>query len=206
MSGGNWISHYDKATPGTASYTFDVVKAGEYTFWWRGNVALAKVAYQLNGGDWKEMEFSDKRGEYQISDKPDHRALAWVKVGKVTLPAGKNTVAFKFHSDTANHGGVDCFCFVNIPFTPSGVNKPTAVGGDTAVVAGPGDWFPVVFDEDAFSDQSVIDMSKYIEAPAGKYGFLNRSGADLKFEKAAEPIQFWGVGATSNTASTAMPN
>src|SRR4051812_26435781 len=47
MSGGDWISHYgDK--PGTATYQFDAADAGDYTFWWRGNVSLAKVSYQLN--------------------------------------------------------------------------------------------------------------------------------------------------------------
>ena len=58
---------------------------------------------------------------------------------------------------------------------PSGANKPTVAGG--AGKAGPGDWFPVVFDDDAFSDKSVIDMSKLVEAPAGKHGFLKRVGS-----------------------------
>ncbi|MHC5054731.1 MAG: hypothetical protein ACYTKD_08440 [Planctomycetota bacterium] len=61
--------------------------------------------------------------------------------------------------------------------------------------AGPGDWFPVVFDDDEFSPESVIDMSKLIEAPAGKHGFLKRDGKALRFERSREPVKFWGCGA-----------
>lgn len=192
FSGGEWLSHYDAAKPGTANYAFDVVKADEYTFWWRGNVSLAKVSYQLNGGPLREVDFTDKRGEYMVSDKPDHRFLAWVKLGKVALKAGRNTVTFKFHSDQSNHGGVDAFCLTRIPFVPSGANQPTS---RTATTADPGDWFPVVFDTDPFSDKSVIDMSKLIEAPAGKHGFLKRDKADLRFQNAKTPVKFWGCGA-----------
>ncbi len=191
MSGGNWLSHYDNK-PGTATYKFNVVKAGEYIFWWRGNPFASKVSYTLNGEKAKEIDFAEKRGEYMISEKPDHRFLAWVKVGKVALKEGPNTIGFTFHSDLSNHGGVDCFCFTTLPFVPSGASKPTA---PSAGKAGPGDWFPAVFDDDAFSEKSVIDMSKLVEAPAGTRGFLKRSGANLKFEKADAPIRFWGAGA-----------
>ena len=88
MSGGDWISHFD-GKPGTASYKFDVPEAGAYTFWWRGNAFAAKVSYQLNGAAPVEIGFADKRGEYQISEKPDLRFLAWVKVGKVSLLKGR---------------------------------------------------------------------------------------------------------------------
>ena len=192
MSGGEWLSHYDGGKPGTATYKFDVAKADGYTFWWRGNPFLAKVSYQLNGAEPKEIDFAEKRGEYMISDKPDHRFLAWVKVGKVRLPAGENTITFKFHSDLSNQGGIDCFCFTRVPFVPSGTNKPAS---NTPATAGSGDWFPVVFDADAFSPDSVIDMSRFIEAPAGKHGFLKRDGEHLRFQQAKQPIQFWGCGA-----------
>lgn len=191
MSGKEWLSHYD-AKPGTATYRFEVKKAGDYTFWWRGNPFASKVSYRLNGGKAAEINFAEKRGEYMISEKPDHRFLAWVKVGKVALKAGENTVAFTFHSDIANHGGVDCFLIDNTGFVPSGANRPSALSSGKG---GPGDWFPVVFDDDEFSEKSVIDMSKLVEAPAGNRGFLRRSGADLKFEKADKPTRFWGAGA-----------
>ncbi len=192
MSAGDWLSHYDPNKPGTATYKFEVARQDEYTFWWRGNPFAAKVEYKLNAADWKEIDFTDKRGEYMISEKPDHRFLAWVKVGKVPLTAGGNSIAYKIHGDIANSGGIDCFCFTRLPFVPSGANKPSS---DLPAKSAANDWFAVVFDVDPFSPASVTDMSKYIEAPAGKYGFLERDGDHLRFAEAAQPIQFWGCGA-----------
>ena len=40
-------------------------------------------------------------------------------------------------------------------------------------------WFPVLPDDDLFSDQSIIDMSRLLDAPAGKFGFVQRRGADF---------------------------
>ncbi len=191
MSGGDWLSHYDGAKPGTATYEFDVAKADQYTFWWRGNPFAAKVGYKLNAADWQEIDFAEKRGEYMISEKPDHRFLAWIRVGKVTLPAGKNSITFKIHGEIANSGGIDCFCFTRVPFVPSGANRPASSQPGSAA---PDQWFPVVLDADSFSPDSVIDMSKYIEAPAGEHGFLKRDGDGLRLGK-ERGVQFWGCGA-----------
>ncbi len=124
MSGGDWLSHYDQGKPGTASYKFESPEAGPFTFWWRGNPLAAKVSYALNGAAPVEIDFAEKRGEYMISEKPDHRFLAWVKVGKVALKAGDNTIAFNIHGDIANSGGIDCFLLDNSGFVPSGTLKP----------------------------------------------------------------------------------
>ena len=193
MSDNEWLSHYDKRKPGLATYEFDAAVKGQYTFWWRGNVLLSSVSYSLNGGEFVEMSFGDKRGEYMISPKPDHRSLAWVKVGAVPLKSGRNGLTLKFHSKLANHGGVDCLALDTAGFVPSGASKPLSAGGTGE--AAPDEWFPVVFDDDPFSPASVVDMSFLVEAPAGKYGFLKRAEADLKFEKANRPVKFWGCGA-----------
>jgi hypothetical protein len=192
LSGRQWLSHYDAKKPGTATYVFTVPEAREYTFWWRGNVLLSKVSYRLNGGEEREMDFTEKRGEYHVSPRPDHRAVAWVKVGKVALRDGKNSVTIKFHSKIANHGGTDCLLFDSTGFVPAGTQKP---GAETA--AGPADWFPVAFDTDAFSADSVIDMSRFIEAPAGQHGVLKRDGDALRFEQDRRPVKFWGCGANA---------
>ncbi|WP_166822830.1 hypothetical protein [Thalassoroseus pseudoceratinae] len=190
MSGGEWLSHYDKRRPGIATYSFTAEKSGEYTFWWRGNVLLSEVAYQLNGGDFATMSLRDKRGQYQVSPNPDHRALAWVKVGSLRLRRGKNSLTIRFQSKVANHGGTDAILLDDTGFVPSGIRKP-----NEDIAAKPDEWFPVVFDTDRFSADSVIDMSKYIEAPAGQHGFLKRDGDALRFEHAKQPIKFWGCGA-----------
>ncbi len=192
MSGGDWLSHYDPAKAGSASYRFNVEKADGYTFWLRGNPLAAKLSYDLNGAGWKPIDFAEKRGELMLSEKPDHRFLAWTKVGTVQLPAGANTIALKIDGDINHSGGIDCFCFTRVPFVPSGADKPTS-GQDRP--ARSDEWFSVVFDADPFSPESVIDMSRYVPAPAGKQGFLQRDGERLKFAQATEPVQFWGCGA-----------
>ncbi len=190
MSGGEWLSHYDNRRPGIAKYTFSTESSGEFTFWWRGNVLLSEVAYQLNDGDFVTMSLRDKRGQYQVSPTPDHRALAWVKAGSVNLKDGQNSLTIRFQSKVSNHGGTDAILFDNTGFVPSGIRKP-----NENIAAKPDEWFPVIFDTDRFSPDSVIDMSRYIEAPAGQHGFLKRDGDALKFENADEPIKFWGCGA-----------
>ncbi len=91
---------------------------------------------------WK-IDFAEKRGEYMISEKPDHRFLAWVKVGKVALQAGDNTITFKIHGEIANSGGIDCFLFDNGGFVPSGTLKPVggaARGAETTAAADEAIW------------------------------------------------------------------
>lgn len=195
MSGGEWLSHYDADKPGTATYDFSVTKADDYVFWWRGNTAISQASFRIDDGEFRPIPFDEKRGEFMISERPDHRSLAWVKVGIVPLSQGEHTLTVKFHSKLANHGGVDAMCLVRIPFVPSGGTKPSKPG--TAKPAGPADWFPVVFDTDRFSPESVIDQSAEIEAPAGKHGFVTRNGDVLQFSESKKPIAFWGCGANA---------
>ncbi len=194
LSGGDWISNFSKEKEGLAEYDFDVLAADAYAFWIRANPLAAKLSYQLDGGPWTPIDLEgDPRGNINIAadQKPDLRFLAWVKAGEVKLEAGKHTLRLKMHSDNSHHGGVDCFTFTRIPFTPSGATRPSAV----AEKAGPADWFQVIPDDDGFSKDSVIDMSRLRDAPAGKRGFLKRDGSDLRFEKDVKPIKLWGVGA-----------
>jgi hypothetical protein len=194
LSGGDWISNFAKEE-GTADYQLEVTKAGNYVFWVRANPVGSHLSYALNDAAWTELKLDqDKRGEQNIAadGKPDLRFIAWIKVGNVTLAAGKQTVRFKMHGSENNHGGLDCFCFSDDGFTPQGLQKPGA-----KVASGPGDWFPLVMEEDTFSKDSVIDMSALVEAPAGKHGFVKASGDHLRFDSSPNPIKFWGVNANA---------
>ena len=84
--------------------------------------AIPKLDYQLNGGDWVPVDFNGHTDLINIASdsKPDLRFIAWIKVGPVSLQAGQNTIAFKFHSANNNHGSLDCFLFTQAPFTPNG--------------------------------------------------------------------------------------
>jgi hypothetical protein len=202
LSGGDWISNYNKEKEGTAEYEFDVLTADTYALWVRANPSVdAKLEWKLDGATadakWTPIDFKDARGMQNIAadNKPDMRFIAWVKAGNVKLTPGKHTIAFKMNSgiQRENHGGLDCFVFTRVPFVPAGAKKPTVASSKS----GPGDWFPLLADEDTFDPRSVIDMSRLVPAPAGQFGFLKADGKSLRFEKGTAPVKFWGCGANA---------
>lgn len=203
LSGTEWLSHFDERKEGTAEYEFNVAEADRFVFWIRANPVAAKLAYQLDdSGDWNPIDLNrNQRGNINIAsdNKPDLRFICWVKVGTIELSAGRHKITFRMNSGPQNHGGIDCFVFTRIPFIPSGAKKPDA----HRVTAAPDAWFPVVMDDDAFSPDSIIDVSTLIEAPAGKHGFLKRAGDTLQFENAPRPSQFWGINASPDRAWSA---
>lgn len=194
LSGETWLSHFSGEGPGTAEYDFEIETADTYTFWLRANPEKSELAYRLDDGSWIPVDFSrDVRGRINIAadNKPDLRFIAWVRVGQVDLAAGRHRLTFRMEGALSNHGAIDCFTLVRIPFVPSGAHRPSVARAE----AGPADWFPVLFGDDPFSEESVTDVSHLVAAPAGKMGFLKADGAHLRFERAREPIRFWAVGA-----------
>ncbi|MDB5388339.1 MAG: Endo-beta-mannanase, partial [Planctomycetaceae bacterium] len=196
LSGQDWLSHFDERKEGSAEFDFQVEQADSFAFWLRANPVAAKLSYKLDDkGDWQLIDLNtDQRELLNIANdnKPDLRFITWVKVGTVKLTAGKHTIAFRMHSGPQNHGAIDCFVFTRIPFVPSGAQKPLVRSGRAA----PDEWFPVVLDDDPLSSDSVIDISRLVDAPAGKFGSLKRQGAAFQFEKAKLPVKFWAVGAS----------
>ncbi len=190
MSGGEWQSHYHKTTAGEAIYGFVVAEDGPYTLWIRCNPFAAVLAMKIDDGPWTQVAFEHVRDRVMISEKHDHRFLAWVRAGNMALRRGAHRITFRFSSAIANHGGIDCFCFVNEPFIPSGPRRPGPRGA-----AAPDEWFEVVVGEDPFRSDSVIDVSSLLHHPAGRWGFLGRDRDALRFEHAAESVKFWGVNA-----------
>jgi hypothetical protein len=198
LSGGEWLSHYKRGTPGEATYRFTVKQGGRYTWWLRCNVVLMTQHYRLDGGEFVEMDLtSDVRGRRNLVSKPDHRFIGWVKGGTFDLAAGEHTLTLRTTSRIANHGAIDCMCFVNFPWAPSGTDKPLLAA---PVAAKEDTWFPVLPDDDAFSRESIIDMSSLLHRPAGKFGFVRRRGKDFVLEKTGRPIKFWGMVAAMASA------
>ena len=194
LSGANWLSHYgDK--PGECSYEIEIAEAGDYSFFARLNPVASEPKWRLDGGAWTAVTTGTAQQQQNIAGdgKLDHRFIAWVKVGKLTLAKGKHEVAFRFEGGQSNSGGLDCFVLTTDPFVPQGTMKPGT--GASAVAAGPGDWFPLMADDDTFDPRSVIDMSRLVPAPAGQFGFLKAKGDKLQFEKGTAPVKLWGVGA-----------
>ena len=193
LSGGGWLSHYGEKA-GECSYEVEVAAAGDYTFFARLNPVASEPKWQLDGGAWAAVTTGTAQQQQNIAGdgKLDHRFIAWVKVGKLALAKGKHEVAFRFEGGAQNSGGLDCFVLTTDAFVPQGTMKP---GEGSAAAAGPGDWFPLMADEDTFDPRSVIDMSRLVPAPAGQFGFLKAKGDKLQFEKATAPVKLWGVGA-----------
>ncbi|MBT3378760.1 MAG: hypothetical protein HN742_03985 [Lentisphaerae bacterium] len=193
LSGNDWISNYHKEKSGVVEYVFNVVESDTFTFWIRANPLRSRISFQLDEKQWQPIDLGkEQRGRMNIAadNKPDMRYIAWSKVGKVQLSQGPHTIRFRLDSKLLNHGAIDCFTFVRIPFVPSGATKPSIV--DEAAI-GPGDWFPVIGDVDPFSDKSVVDVSHLVEAPAGKHGFLRADGRHLRFANSDKPVKFWAV-------------
>jgi hypothetical protein len=197
LSGGAWISNFSREKEGSAEYDFNVLTEDTYAFWVRANpIARAQLSWQLDGGPTTPIDFKEQRGGQNIAEdnKPDMRFIAWVKAGAVKLAAGKHTIRFVFGGtpENSHHGGLDCFVFTRIPFTPAGAKKPAPISATGA----PDEWFPLLADDDTFDPRSIIDMSRLIPAPAGKFGFVKAAGDKLAFDSAQkEPLKFWGVGA-----------
>ena len=140
LSGGNWLSHYGER-PGEASYEFTMAEAGAYAIWARLNPVASQPKWQLDGGPWTPVDFHDARGQQNLAPdgKPDHRFIAWVKLGGATLAAGKHTMAFHWEGGAANSGALDCFVLTNDGFIPQGTMKPGEAGGSSETEADPKD-------------------------------------------------------------------
>jgi hypothetical protein len=199
LSGGEWLSHYDHEAPGEATYRFSVKQGGKYTWWLRCNTSHMTQHYRLDGKPKVEMDLtSDVRGQMNLVLKPDHRFIGWVRGGQFDLAAGEHSLTIITSSKIANHGGIDCMCFVNFAWAPSGTEKPPL--GSARTARGPDTWFDVLPDDDPFSDQSIIDMSRLLHTPAGKFGFVQRRAADFVLSETGRKIKFWGISASMTTA------
>jgi len=64
-------------------------------------------------------------------------------------------------------------------------------------------WFP--FEPSSNLSNSRIEMNSWLDAPAGKHGFLNYENENLVFEDGT-PIKFWGVNIASNNVFTNHKN
>ncbi len=133
LSGGDLISNFD-ARAGEATYRFNAPAAGEYVLWVRANPIQAKLSYRLNDGPSTPIDVDKGIEATNIAadGKPDLRFLAWAKAGTVSLKKGANNIGFRMDSANNNHGYIDCFVFVNEPFTPRRLETRPARRGSAA--------------------------------------------------------------------------
>lgn len=195
LSGGDFLAHFDPARAGTATYQFNAPAAGDYHFWIRANPTAAKLSYRLNGAPEVAIDFSGQVDNRNIAanEAVDLRFIAWTRVGRVPLRAGRNTIIFRMHSDNANHGSIDCFTFVSNRWRPEGTAKPNETASVAEALGTEDAW---AFDpaEDEFLPTAMWDLTGLNEKVAGETGFVRLSADGRSFVRGdGTPIRFWGT-------------
>ena len=209
VSDGNWHTHFTSggsSEQATALYRVTIAEGGTYTWWIRLNPFRnanggAHYSYRYRRGQdpwtsWADLDVSEARdGMIDLVDPGiDIRFIGWCFVGRFELTPGPcefEVRLFRREGDKDNHGGIDVMAFVNFPWAPTGTLPP-----DTNVPpAQPDTWFTLMAGPDPFAPESIIDMSRLIEKPAGIHGPLTSRGEDFIFEDGT-PVKFWGIDAS----------
>ncbi|TKJ38167.1 MAG: hypothetical protein CEE38_05260 [Planctomycetes bacterium B3_Pla] len=203
VSDGDWHSHYtsnDYHDSGTATYTLTVAEGGSYSWWirlnpFRNRTGGADYSYSIDNGPWQAIDLSYVTSRLDLVDPGiDIRFIAWTFGDVFDLAAGPHTLKVRISdrdgADKDGRGGIDVMAFTNFPWAPTGVVRPDP----NPPAPRPDDWFMLMAGPDQHSPDSIIDMSRLIEKPAGTRGFLKRQGKDFVFED-GPPVKFWGVDA-----------
>jgi len=198
LSGGDWISNFDKEKAGEAVYAVAVKTGGSYDFWVRANPTLSRLSYRVDSADWVAIDLQKgARDQLNIAadGKPDLRFIAWIKVGSLKLTSGQHELAFRMSGDHSNHGGLDCFVLSLEPFAPRGLRKP----GEAAAVPASteADWFAFDPSSDTF-DPSAIDLRFLNEKQAGDGGFIQARAGGFVHERTGTPVRFWAINGPSS--------
>lgn len=195
LSGGNFLAHFDPSRPGAATYQFNSPTAGEFHFWIRANPVATRLSYRLNGGPETLIDFSGHIDNRNIASNNavDLRFIAWNRVGRVQLRAGRNTIIFRMHSENSNHGSIDCFTFVSQRWRPEGTLKPDQTP-PVADLAGLDHAWAFEPEDDDFKPTALWDLRPLNERQAGETGFIRLSEDGRSFVRGdGTPIRFWGV-------------
>ncbi len=194
LSGGKWLTNDKPRTGDTAyaKYKVEVPADGKYRFYVRKYYTYGVFRWRFDDSSWricnKSVPFEER------VDLQDGICVNWFDLGWVELTKGRHNFEIRLLAKVGEdlHCAFDVFCLSgDEKLIPSG-NKPPEV---TIHKPGRSKWFPVVFYEDEFSKDSVIDISHLIETPAGKYGPLKHKDGRLYFEKLKKPVKFWGCNA-----------
>lgn len=126
LSGNAFLSSFTDKGDTEVDYDVTIPADGDYTLWARVNTVQASVSWRQGTGAWQPADLSKAVDNLNIANdgKPDLRFLAWVKIGKLPLKAGKTSIGFKLHSANNHHGALDCFVLTTGPFMPSGKTQP----------------------------------------------------------------------------------
>ncbi|MBM4019845.1 MAG: hypothetical protein FJ288_16245 [Planctomycetes bacterium] len=190
LSGKDWLSHWNQGDA-MAAYRFAVPQAGEYAVWVRGILAGAALEWQVDEAPKARVDTSAEGMEPVLLAEGGPRTVCWSKYGTVRLEAGPHTFLFFFRYagpqavHKAAYGGIDVLMLAPAAYRPSGIAMPQgAVAPEILPVdfkePDEADWFSLPLISDSY-EESVIDVSHLLHAPAGKHGWLGMQGGDFVF-------------------------
>jgi hypothetical protein len=195
LSGGDFISHFEKEYPGTASYDFEA-QAGSYELWVRANPVQSRISYQIDKGASQIIDMEKRQsGNVNLAkdDKPDLRFVAWAHAGTLKLAKGKHRIDFRFDSALDNHGSLDCFVLAPADFEPMGILKPAEIAAQKEKLAKENEgWVPWMPANDPFKG-ALLDLRPLNEKVAGEKGGIGVKGPDFIYRKTGEKVRFWAV-------------
>ncbi|MDH7568648.1 MAG: hypothetical protein QHJ73_03575 [Armatimonadota bacterium] len=188
LSGGDWLQT-DRGGGATARWEVEVPAAGQYSFWTRKFWRHGPFRWRWNVGPWQTCG-----RDCALADSVElrqHLVANWVFLGRVTLPAGRNTLEVEVLPD-ATAVAFDCWLLIDGPFMPDGRNKP----GQKYNRADPG-WFPFEPDVDPFRADAHFDLRSLNQKRAGDDGFVQARDGAFVFQRTGQPVKFWAVNASA---------
>ncbi|MBN8524920.1 MAG: hypothetical protein J0M02_06280 [Planctomycetes bacterium] len=199
LSGGNWLSTFDGPANASATWEFEIPKAGVWTLWLRANPIQAGIDWRLDDGAWQAADVSRPQDQVNLASdgKPDLRFVAWMQAAKADIAAGKHRLQLRTTSKLNNHAAIDAIVFAAKPFAPNGKAKPGTALGE----ADPG-WFAFEPGVDEFRSDALLDLRNLNEKRAGEKGWLKAAGDDIVGAD-GKPLRFWAINASSHEGEDA---
>ena len=112
-------------------YAFDAKTAGEYEVWARIGYEFVRSPFdwRLDGGEWKSVSPDDLTTD--LMELSFWTEVAWLKLGKQSLAAGRHTLSFRLPKTKDAQGkpqrilfALDCVCLAAGEFHPYQFYKP----------------------------------------------------------------------------------
>lgn len=203
LSGGDFLSHWDKDKTGEAEYRVEAPQAGDYDLWVRANPIQSRLTVSINAAQPVDFPFASNEQSINIAEdnKPDLRFVAWIHAGKVPLRSGANSLLFRFDSANNHHGMLDCFVLANEPFHPKGKLQPKEIAAaNTAEAKQEDGWFAFDPGPDPFNE-SAIDLRSLNERFAGEHGRIAVRGEEFIHSENGTSERFWAVNGPPHESS-----
>ena len=204
-SEGDWHTHYGDREA-TATYRFEVVEGGTYTWWIRlnpfrnrnggGNYSYRHRPVRGSWSSWEALDVSEARDRMIDLVDPgiDIRFIAWCYGDTFTLSRGTYELEVRLsraEGDEENYGGIDVMALTNFAWSPTGVIPPNTDAPEPE----PDQWFTLMVGPDPFSEDSIIDVSDLLDKPAGTHGVLESVDKDFAFADGTA-AKFWAIDAS----------